>query len=143
MIQHDRANLVVTRHGFIHDIENGLQSLQAQFRIAQPIDEAGRIADIRKQDGKPFALATFGMKRPEGMLPGLIGYACQSAKQQCSIAPKRVRLAAAWWRLVLLLPGLLSFALLLLAQHVAFVGGGVNVSIGAARQALGGVVVDE
>lgn len=34
-------------------------------------------------------------------------------------------------------------ALLLLAQHVAFVGGGVDVYIGAARQALGGVVVDE
>ena len=57
----------------MHDIENGLQSLQAQFRIAETINEAGRIADIRKQNGKSFALTTFCMKRPEDMLPGLIG----------------------------------------------------------------------
>ena len=61
----------------MHEVENGLQSLHAQFRIAQTINQAGRIADIRKQNGKSFTLSTLGMKRSQDMLPGLIG--CRSA----------------------------------------------------------------
>ena len=39
---------VVTNNRFIHEVQNGLQASHAQFGIAQAINKAGRIPNVRK-----------------------------------------------------------------------------------------------
>jgi hypothetical protein len=48
---------VVAMHGLLHQVEHRFQAPHAQFRIAQAVDQAGRIADVGEEDGQALALA--------------------------------------------------------------------------------------
>src|SRR6187397_1442365 len=57
----------------MHEVENRLQAQHPQFRIAQTVNQAGRVLNVRKQNGEPLALSALGVQRPQDMLPRLIG----------------------------------------------------------------------
>ncbi len=72
---------VVAMHGFLHQVEHGLEAPHPEFRIAQAIDQAGRIADVGEQDGQALAFAAFAAqlicsRRCEA------GRACRVGRQQ-------------------------------------------------------------
>src|SRR5215212_6373774 len=73
---------LVTNNGFIHQIENGLQTAHSQFRITQTVDKPGRVADVGKENGETLPLATFGVQRFQHMMPGLIGCLCSRLLQR-------------------------------------------------------------
>src|SRR5215211_2814448 len=56
----------------MHEIQNGLQALHAQFRVAQAIDQSCRVANVCEQNGETLALSALGIERPQDMLPGLV-----------------------------------------------------------------------
>ena len=72
---------VVAKHGLIHEVEDGLQPPQAEFGIAQAVDQSGRIANVRKQYGQALALAALGVERLENVLAGRVSLSCDGLTQ--------------------------------------------------------------
>jgi hypothetical protein len=54
--------LVIAMHRFHHQVDRGLQPLHAGFGIAEAVDQAGRVSDVREQDREMLALAALGCK---------------------------------------------------------------------------------
>src|SRR5262249_18318186 len=78
---------VVADDGLVHELEDGLQTLHAEFGIAQAVHQAGRVTDVGKQYGQTLALPALGVKRLQNILPGRIGIRCDGLAQRRAAVP--------------------------------------------------------
>src|SRR5581483_9323327 len=80
---------VIAEHGFVHELEDGLQPLHAEFGITEGVHQSGRVADVRKQYRQTLALSALGGERLEDILPGRLSLPCDGLTQHAAAMPAK------------------------------------------------------